>query len=355
MTDSPPAGRERRTARPPAKERPVDPITAPRPTADGSTCDALPGGSASDASPVGAAFDGSPVGGTSDASLGDDASGASSGASSGGGTSGTSPDGGAFGVLPGGGTSDASPGGGVDGGASDVWPDGALDLWDVRGPAPERTAADAYRAIGMERVREILGYPQPFIAEKKDPFLGDFMRRFIAHSTFFCLATADDTGAVDASPKGDPPGAVRILDPWTLAIPDRPGNRTADTFENITRNPAVGLVFFVPGVRETARVNGEAFVTDDPGLLERLGAEGKPAVLATIVKVREAFFQCGKAVIRAGLWTDTPRGLADALTLGGNFYAQVTAQMAQKMAATLGSGLGSLGAIVEDHYQNDLF
>lgn len=248
--------------------------------------------------------------------------------------------------APSGGTSEAPSGGTAD---------PAADVWDLRGPAPASTAADAYRAIGMARVREILGYPEPFIAEKKEPFLGDFMRRFIAHSTFFCLATADDSGAVDASPKGDPPGAVRVLDPWTLAVPDRPGNRTADTFENITRNPAVGMVFFVPGVRETVRVNGDAFVTDDPGLLERLGVDGRPAVLATIVKVREAFFQCGKAVIRAGLWADDPRGLAASLTLGSTFYAQVTAQMAEKMAANLGSGAGSLDAIVEHHYRTGLF
>lgn len=233
--------------------------------------------------------------------------------------------------------------------------DTAEDVWGLRTPAPEHTAADAYRSIDMARVREILGHPEPFVAEKKEPFVGDFMRRFIAHSTFFCLATADDSGAVDASPKGDPPGAVRVLDPWTLAIPDRPGNRTADTFENITRNPAVGMVFFVPGVRETVRVNGDAFITDDPDLLARLGAEGKPAVLATVVTVREAFFQCGKAVIRARLWEDDPRDLAGALNLGSSFYAQVTAQMAEKMAANLGSGLGSLDTIVEHHYQNDLY
>lgn len=81
----------------------------------------------------------------------------------------------------------------ADGDTSDAFSgitaDTAAEVWDVRGPAPEHTAADAYPAIGMARVREILGYPEPFIAEKKEPFLGDFMRRFIAHSTFFCLAT----------------------------------------------------------------------------------------------------------------------------------------------------------------------
>ncbi len=256
------------------------------------------------------------------------------------------------------GTTDAFTGAVADGSYdpfSTVATETAPAMWDYRRPAPEHTAADAFTPIGMARVREILGEPEPFIAEKKEPFIGDFMRRFIAHSTFFCLATVDDTGAVDASPKGDPPGSVRVLDPWTLAVPDRPGNRTADTFENITRSPGVGMVFFVPGVRETVRVNGDAFVTDDPDLLRRLGAEGKPAVLATIVKVREAFFQCGKAVIRARLWEDDPRGLANSLTPTSDFYAQVTAQMAEKMAAKLGEGLGSLGTIVQHHYDTGLF
>ncbi|WP_158890168.1 MSMEG_1061 family FMN-dependent PPOX-type flavoprotein [Amycolatopsis anabasis] len=231
----------------------------------------------------------------------------------------------------------------------------SVDIGNARGAAPERTAADDYRPIDMARVREVLGYPPPFIADKKEPYLGEFVTRFIAHSTFFVLATADETGQLDASPKGDPPGTVRVLDPWTLAIPDRPGNKLADTFENLTRNPAVGLVFFVPGLRETVRVNGNAFVTDDPELLDRLGAEGKPAVLATIVRVREVFSQCGKAVIRAKLWQRDERHLADAVTLGSDFYTMTIAENAGKMARTLGDQVGGLGATVEQLYQRDLY
>ncbi len=101
----------------------------------------------------------------------------------------------------------------------------------------------------------------------------------------------------------------------------------------MSRNPAVGLAFFVPGVREVLRVNGDAFITDDPELLDRLGVEGKPAVLATVVRVREVFGQCGKAVIRAKLWDGDARHLADALTFGSSFSAMTVAENAGKWPA----------------------
>ncbi|MFJ2742954.1 MSMEG_1061 family FMN-dependent PPOX-type flavoprotein [Streptomyces sp. NPDC087440] len=225
----------------------------------------------------------------------------------------------------------------------------------TRTTAPVRTAADDYRPVDMDRVREIIGHPPPFIAAKKETHLGAFTTRFIAHSTFFCLATADDAGHLDISPKGDPPGAVRVLDPWTLVLPDRPGNKLADTFENLTRNPAVGLVFLVPGLREVVRVNGDAFISDDPELLHMLSADGKPAVLATVVRVREVFSQCGKAVIRARLWEGDPRRLAEAVLLGGDFYTMHVAEHAAKMADSLGDRLAELPAIAESQYRNHLY
>ncbi|MFE6779361.1 MSMEG_1061 family FMN-dependent PPOX-type flavoprotein [Streptomyces sp. NPDC057702] len=224
-----------------------------------------------------------------------------------------------------------------------------------RRAAPGRTAADDYPSIDLARIREVLGHPTPFIAEKKEPYLGEFSTRFIAHSTFRVVASADENGRLDTSPKGDPPGSVRVLDPWTLALPERPGNRLADTFENICRNPAVGLAFFVPGVREVLRVNGDAFVTDDPDLLERLGAEGRPAELATIVRVREVFGQCGKAVVRARLWEGDARHLADALTLGGSFAGLTVAENAGKLARSLGAQVSTLEATLEDHYTHGLY
>jgi PPOX class probable FMN-dependent enzyme len=218
-----------------------------------------------------------------------------------------------------------------------------------------RTAADRYRPIDMARVRQIIGHPSPFIAGKKEPHLGEFATRFIAHSTFFCVATSDGTGQLDNSPKGDPPGAVRVLDPWTLAIPDRPGNKLADSFENITRNPAVGLVFLVPGIREALRVNGDAFITDDPELLEMLSAEHRPAVLATVVRVREVYSQCGKAVIRAKLWEGDQRDLAEAVTVGGGIGDLMVAANAGKYADVLGDKVTWLGSALEEGYRNGLY
>jgi len=226
---------------------------------------------------------------------------------------------------------------------------------DTSPPHPPETAADRYSPITMDRVREVIGFPARFIADKKDTELREFAARFIAHSPFFCMATVGADGLLDTSPKGDPPGSVRILDARTLAIPDRPGNKLADSFENITRNPAVGLVFFVPGLREVIRVNGDAFVTDDPELLAMLSADGKPAVLATIVRIREVFGQCGKAVIRAKLWEGDQRGLAEAVTLGGDFYTLTIAENAAKMADKLGQLAGGIHDLVDDSYANELF
>jgi len=219
-----------------------------------------------------------------------------------------------------------------------------------------QTVADEFTPINLAKVREIIGFPShKFIEGKKKSSIGDFLMRFIAHSTFYCMATADENGQLDVTPRGDPPGSVRVLDPWTLALPDRPGNKLADSFENIERNPSVGLVFFVPGLSEIVRVNGDAFVTDDPDLLHSLGAGGKPAVLATIVRVREAFTQCGKAVIRSQLWEGDSRLLADAVTMGADFYTLALAQDAGSMANDLGDQLGDLNEMIQDDYRDGLF
>ncbi|WP_198407058.1 MSMEG_1061 family FMN-dependent PPOX-type flavoprotein [Nocardia terpenica] len=217
----------------------------------------------------------------------------------------------------------------------------------------QRTAADNYRPIDMTRIREIIGYPTKFIEEKKSPSIGDFARRFIAHSTFYVFASVNAAGQVDASPKGDPPGSVKVLDPWTLAIPDRPGNKGIDTFRNLVERPGVGLLFLVPGVRETLRINGNAFVTDEPDLLRSLAADGKPALLATVVRVEEVFYQCGKALIRSHLWNPDLE-LAAALLLDGNFYCAAGAEMGHK-AAAMGVSLGEVASTAEEHYETTLY
>ena len=107
---------------------------------------------------------------------------------------------------------------------------------------------------------------------------------------------------MDISPKGDAPGFVRVLDDKTLAVPDRPGNRRADTFTNVLENPGVGLIFFVPGKSETLRISGSARIVRDAVLRESMTARGKTPDFVLAVAVDEAFFHCSKCIVRSNLW-----------------------------------------------------
>jgi PPOX class probable FMN-dependent enzyme len=142
-------------------------------------------------------------------------------------------------------------------------------------------------------------------------------RRFIERSPFLLIGSQDAAGHGDVSPKGDFPGFVRVLDDRTLAIPDRPGNNRLDTWENILDNPGVGLLFMIPGMNETLRVNGEARLTLDAALCADLQVSGRPAQAVLVVKVREAYMHCAKAFIRSRLWSpDTWPPRSDMPTLG---------------------------------------
>ena len=127
-------------------------------------------------------------------------------------------------------------------------------------------------------------------------------RAFIALSPFLVIATADADGAVDASPRGDPPGFVRVLDDTTLLLPDRPGNNRVDSLANVLSAPGVGLLFFVPGIDETFRVNGTAGVLADPAQLAGCEVQGRAPKTGLVVRVEEAFFHCAKALRRSRLW-----------------------------------------------------
>jgi PPOX class probable FMN-dependent enzyme len=131
-------------------------------------------------------------------------------------------------------------------------------------------------------------------------------RNFITHSPFLVLATAGADGTVDASPRGDAPGFVQVLDDRTLVLPDRGGNNRLDSMGNIVANPNVGLLFFVPGIGETLRVNGRARVVTDAELLTRLAVQGK-APTAIVVEVEQAYLHCAKALIRSRLWEEDYR------------------------------------------------
>src|SRR5687768_13476080 len=151
-------------------------------------------------------------------------------------------------------------------------------------------------------LRELLGEPLEIVRAKVADRLNPLTRAFIERSPFAMLATADAHGNCDVSPRGDPAGFVRILDDVTLLIPERPGNRIADSLRNILQNPHVGLFFIVPGVTETFRVNGRAMLTTDRALLEPCAVEGKVPKLGILVDIEQAYTHCSKAFLRAEFW-----------------------------------------------------
>ena len=151
-------------------------------------------------------------------------------------------------------------------------------------------------------------YPQPLerSLRKSLTTLDVHMRRFISLSPFLCLGTSGDGGG-DVTPRGDAPGFVHVLDDRTLLIPDWPGNNRLDSLTNVVANPNVGLLFFIPGVNETLRVNGVVEITMEPALLERWTVNGKHPRSAMRVTVREAYLHCAKALMRSKLWEDDYR------------------------------------------------
>lgn len=153
-----------------------------------------------------------------------------------------------------------------------------------------------------EEIRTHYGQPDPRVVAKQLTRLDRHARAFIALSPFLVIASADAEGRCDATPRGDAPGFVAVLDEVTLLIPDRIGNRRVDTMMNVAGNPQLGLIFLVPGINETLRVNGRAAMTRDAALLAPLAAQGKPPLAGLLVTVEEVFFHCGKAMMRSGLW-----------------------------------------------------
>jgi PPOX class probable FMN-dependent enzyme len=153
-----------------------------------------------------------------------------------------------------------------------------------------------------DELRAAIGEPNDVVVSKIAERLNPLTRRFIEASPFVCLATSAADGTCDVSPRGDPPGFVRILDDRALLIPDRPGNRIADALRNILENPHVGLCFLIPGVGDSFRVQGRAHVTDDPQLLAESAVEGRPPRLGILVEIEQCYTQCSKALIRSDLW-----------------------------------------------------
>ena len=151
-------------------------------------------------------------------------------------------------------------------------------------------------------LRAIIGDPTETVLLKLSDRLNELTRQFIERSPFVCVATIAPDGGLDVSPKGDAPGFVRILDERTLLIPERPGNRIADTLTNLLADPRIALLFLIPGVGDTFRVNGRAVITDDRDLLTPSAHQGKVPKLGLLVSIEEAYTHCPKAMIRSDLW-----------------------------------------------------
>lgn len=153
-----------------------------------------------------------------------------------------------------------------------------------------------------DQLREIYGEPFPDALRKQLSSMDEHTRTILAKSPFVLIGSQDSAGRADVTPRGDKPGFAKALDDQTLAIPDRPGNRRLDTWHNIIENPSVGLLFLVPGMNETLRINGRAQLTVDKAICEEFGVNERPARAVLIVKAKEIFLHCAKAFIRSKFW-----------------------------------------------------
>lgn len=213
-------------------------------------------------------------------------------------------------------------------------------------------AAESYQAeINSEtELRALYDQPLDRVIKKQLTCLDHYCRKLIELSPLVCLATTDANGAVDVSPRGDAPGFVRVVDDTTLMIPDRRGNNRLDSLANIVANPNVGLLFMVPGINETVRVNGTAKIVADEALRQSFAFAGKIPATVTVVTVREAYFHCAKAFMRGKVWD--PASRVDRRVLPG-LGRIVTEQIAGKPVSEREAD--EADAWVEQGYQTRLY
>jgi PPOX class probable FMN-dependent enzyme len=206
-----------------------------------------------------------------------------------------------------------------------------------------------------KELRELNGLPQATTLQKIIPSLEEHAKNFITKSPFLVVASTSAQGT-DASPRGDKPGFVEILSDTRILIPERPGNRIADTLSNILDNPAVGLIFMVPGMNETLRINGKAFLTTEPSYLEKLvvtfpnGRVSKPPKLAILIEIEQVYFHCAKAFVRSKLWDETQHiERSNMPTLGQILLEQKNGQKAEATEINFVDGL------LEQDTKNNLY
>jgi PPOX class probable FMN-dependent enzyme len=171
----------------------------------------------------------------------------------------------------------------------------ASDFW----PGPDRL-----RITTEEELREVIGgFPQPRAAAKEHPRLHPLEVEWLRLSPFCVIATSDSAGHCDASPKGDPAGRlIHVLDPGTVAIAERPGNKRSDGYLNVLSNPHVGILSLIPGRRDTLRINGRATLVKDAPFFRELAVKGNRPTLAMVVQIDQVFSHCAKAFMRSRLW-----------------------------------------------------
>jgi PPOX class probable FMN-dependent enzyme len=198
-----------------------------------------------------------------------------------------------------------------------------------------------------EELSAIVGTPSEFSLRKELKVLDEHMRRFIAHSPFVIVSTHSADGRCDASPRGDAPGFIHVVDERTLLIPDRMGNKRVDSFRNILETGRIGLLFLVPGVGETLRVNGRAILIRDEAWLTPLTVQGKHPLVAVAVEVEECFLQCAKALIRSRLWESHERPSLQKLPCAAEMFHD-HAQMPE-------FDVPKLQTLLDEAYKNKLY
>lgn len=161
--------------------------------------------------------------------------------------------------------------------------------------------SDPDRIASIEALEAIYGHPSGGAVAKEINYISDHYRAFIEASPFVLLSTVGDEGT-DCSPRGDPAGFVRVVDPHTVMMPDRRGNNRIDSLRNIVRDGRCSLLFLIPGVGETLRINGRAHLSIEPALLESFAMEDKLPRSIVVVKAERVYFQCQKALARSNLW-----------------------------------------------------
>ncbi len=189
------------------------------------------------------------------------------------------------------------------------------------------------RVHSVERLREIMGEPNPLVRSKVHASLDAQARAFIARAPMLFLATSGADGVPVVSPKGDSPGFVHIEDARTLLLPERKGNRLLFSLQNILANPAVELIFLVPGTGETLRVGGSAELDDDPALCARFVERDRPALLVTRILVQRCYFHCAKAFLRSRLWEPDSWGETALRVSFGQEIARAGALAAEEVEA----------------------